>query len=84
MSLHFKANPSVYVDATGRGKARPVFFEVKPQLSGVVGGEGTGADNQLGNFMSKTGATFPNHVPQDPGSINGEKLAMGYGDVPKV
>lgn len=80
MSLQFKANPSVYVDATGRGKVRPVFFEVKPQLSGVVGG----TENQLGNFMSKTGATFPNHVSQDPDSINGEKLAMGYGDVPKV
>lgn len=55
MSLHFKINPTVYVDTTARGKARPVFFEVKPQLSGIVGGEGAGVDNQLGNYVSKTG-----------------------------
>lgn len=64
MSLHFKINPSVYVDATSKGKARPVFFEVKPQINGFVSGAGSGLDNQLGNFMSKADG-FPNHVPRE-------------------
>lgn len=84
MSLHFKTNPGVFVDATSRGRSRPVFFEVKPTLTGVVGAEGDGVGNQLGNFMSKTGSTFPaNHVSREPypGSINPEK---GYNDLPKV
>lgn len=82
MSLHFKINPGVYVDATPtRGKpARPVFFEVKPQLmSGVVGGEGAGVDNQLGNFMSKAGGRYPNHVPRE--AFTGHQINAGKPDV---
>lgn len=66
MSLHFKINPPIHVDATVTGKARPVFFEVKPQINGIVSGTGGGVDSQLGNFMSKTGSvSFPNHVPRE-------------------
>lgn len=86
MSVQFKINPPppppVYVDATARGKSRPVFFDVKPQLTGLNGSVGGGYgrrisnsfvdSNQLGSFMSKTDG-LPNHVPREAftGSIKG-------------
>lgn len=65
MSLHFKINPPVYVDATATGRARPVFFDVKPQFNGSGGGVGVDNNNQLGSFMSKTDSGFQNHLPRD-------------------
>lgn len=83
MSLHFKINPSVYVDTTYRGQARPVFFDVKPQMNGSVGlPGGSVGNNQMGNFMSKTDPNLPNHIPRE--AFTGPSIANGQETGPKV